>query len=426
MNIGFIGLGKLGLPCALAIERKGHTVYGWDTSDAVRWNIANKRVPYQEAGAQEALNEAKNFHVAYTDDECEGGIRKVVEKSEIIFVAIQTPHAEFFSGEHPLEGQQPIDFNYGYLVAGVREIAEAFKAGRIPPKPVVVISTVLPGTMRRYVQPLLKDVAYLVYNPFFIAMGRAMKDFLEPEFVLLGYDNVFGVSRVKQFYETIHDRPHYPTTIENAELIKVAYNTFIGMKIAFANTLMEICHKTPGTNVDGVSEALSLATDRLISPAYLRGGMGDGGGCHPRDNLALSWLARELKLSHDLFADVMQAREDQSAWLADLIVAEHRRTGLPICILGKAFKPEVNITTGSPALLLGHQLSQRGYPFEHYDPFVDGPLKHEPFGPKVCFVATDHAIFQKYVFFPGSVVIDPFRRERRGENITYIPVGVGR
>ena len=99
---------------------------------------------------------------------------------------------------------------------------------------------------------------------------------------------------------------------ENAEAIKVAYNTYISMKIAYANTWMEICHKIPGTDVDQVTGALELATTRIMSPKYLTGGMGDGGGCHPRDNIALSWLARELDLSYDFFEHLMIARERQT------------------------------------------------------------------------------------------------------------------
>jgi len=102
--------------------------------------------------------------------------------------------------------------------------------------------------------------------------------------------------------------------LNNAELIKVAYNTYIGMKIAFANTLMEICHKMGNIDVDQVTGALTFASRRLMSGAYLTGGMGDGGGCHPRDNIALSWLAQRLDLSFDWFASVMGAREKQTVW----------------------------------------------------------------------------------------------------------------
>ena len=110
-------------------------------------------------------------------------------------------------------------------------------------------------------------------------------------------------------------------SIDSAELTKVAYNTFIGMKIVFANTLMEICHKSPGANVDDVTGALKKARRRLLGPLYLDGGMGDGGGRHPRDNIAMSWLARKLPLSHDMFENLLTARECQTEWLVELMCA---------------------------------------------------------------------------------------------------------
>jgi UDPglucose 6-dehydrogenase len=127
--------------------------------------------------------------------------------------------------------------------------------------------------------------------------------------------------------------------------------------------MMEICEKT-GADVDDLVDALSLASDRVISSAYLRGGMGDGGGCHPRDNIALSFLARELDLSYDLFEALMVARERQTEWLADLVGEG------PLEVLGKAYKPETNLTVGSPALLLAALLEERGVEFAHTDPYA--------------------------------------------------------
>jgi UDPglucose 6-dehydrogenase len=100
----------------------------------------------------------------------------------------------------------------------------------------------------------------LCYNPFFIAMGTTITDFLNPEFVLFGVWDRNAAQQVRSLYATLHNKPFYETSIENAELIKVAYNTYIPMKICYSNTLMEICHKTPGCDVDQVTNALSLAT----------------------------------------------------------------------------------------------------------------------------------------------------------------------
>ena len=336
MKIGFLGLGKLGLPCALATEMRGHEVIGYDVSETVLENIRVRKIPYREEGAQEALEKSRLRIV---------DIAGLVDESDIIFVPIQTPHEAKYEGITRLPDER-VDFDYSHLVAGIKTLcAEIAKQQK--ETIVVVISTVLPGTISREINPHLNKWARLCYNPFFIAMGTTMDDFLHPEFVLLGADDKPAAELLKKFYATIHDKPVYQTEIASAELAKVAYNTYISMKITFINTMMEICHKTEA-NIDAISDSITLANKRIISAAYLRGGMGDGGGCHPRDNIALSWLARELNLSYDFFESIMLAREKQTEWLADLMMAHD----LPKVILGKSFKSESNITVGSPAFLV--------------------------------------------------------------------------
>ena len=191
------------------------------------------------------------------------------------------------------------------------------------------------------------------------------------------------------------------------------------MKITFVNTLMEICHKT-GCDVDDVTFALGMANERLISTKYLTAGMGDGGGCHPRDNIAMSWLARELNLSHDFFDDLMIAREHQTSWLADLVEAHANHN--PIYILGKSFKPETNITTGSPAVLLHNLLKERGrHDVQAYDPHVDSETPH--FEKGLYFVATKHQEFIDFDFPEGSIVLDPWRYVKEKDGIQIIRIG---
>ena len=401
--IGFIGLGKLGLPCALAVESKGYPVYGYDISETVVSNIENKILPYREVGAQDLLDKSE---IKMTD------MAGVVRNTDIIFVPIQTPHDPMYEGVTRIPDSR-VDFNYDWLKSGIQDLSkEIEKQGQ--DKVVIIISTVLPGTIEREIKPLLNDHVKLCYNPFFIAMGTTLHDFLNPEFVLFGVDDEEAARTAENFYRTLHDRPFYKTTIKSAELIKVAYNTFIGMKISFANTMMEICHKI-GADVDAVSDAMSMATDRLISGKYLRGGMGDGGGCHPRDNIAMSWLAGELDLSYDFFDSLMKCREDQTEWLAQLIVDSRLEHELDhIIILGKAFKEETNLTVGSPATLLKNLLDERELPCRMYDPHVQSLEEVESdfpsgFPPAVYFVATKHDCFQDFDFPEGSVVLDPWR-----------------
>ena len=399
MNIGFMGMGKLGLPCALAVEMRGHKVIGYDPSPSVQEILHTKKLPYKEIWAQDYLEKSK-IEVK--------SVKEVVEHSDIIFVPIQTPHGEKFEGTTRIPDERE-DFDYTYLKNGLVELDTELQKQK-KEVVVVVISTVLPGTIRREILPNLSEYTKLCYNPFFIAMGTTMEDFLRPEIILFGVDDEEAANKAKKFYRTINHAPFYETSIENAELIKVAYNTFIGTKIAYVNTLMELCHHLPNTNVDEVMNGLKMCNKRIISDKYLSGGMGDGGGCHPRDNIALSWLSDKLGLSFNWFDNIMKQREVQTEWLADLI--EEHSNGLPINILGKSFKPQTNITTGSPSILLNNILEERGHAVFMWDPYVDGPFPTE-YGefdePQCYFIGTKHDDFVNFPYEKDSIIIDPWR-----------------
>ena len=416
MNIGFMGLGKLGLPCALAVEMRGHKVIGYDPSPSVKEILDTKKLPYKEIWAQDYLDKS-NIKIK--------SVKELVEHSDIVFVPIQTPHGEKFEGTTRIPDDRE-DFDYSYLIDGLTELDyELFQQKK--EMTVIVISTVLPGTIRRDIKPLLSEYTKLCYNPFFIAMGTTMEDFLRPEIILFGVDDEEAAKKAKKFYRTINHAPFYETTIENAELIKVTYNTFIGTKIAFVNSVMEMCHHLPNTNVDEVMNALKMCNKRIISDKYLSGGMGDGGGCHPRDNIALSWLSDELGLRFNWFDNIMKQREVQTEWLVDMI--EKESNGLPITILGKSFKPQTNITTGSPSILLFNILRERGLSATMYDPYID-----EPFGdwqdmseydglPQCYFIGTKHEDFVNFPFDDNSIIIDPWRFIPDKEGCKVIRIG---
>lgn len=253
----------------------------------------------------------------------------------------------------------------------------------------------------REILPITKHE--VVYNPFLYRNGYNDKGFFAPGVCV-------DRNRFNQPYHRNQIIPkNYICSIREAEMIKVSYNTFITAKICIANTIMEMCHKL-GINSDTVTDALALGTDRIISAKYLRGGMADGGGCHPRDNIALSWLAQELNLSYDLYGALMTCRDRQTEWLAKVIEAKAKETGLPIVILGKAFKKNVNITTGSPAILLTHFLTM---PYKQYDPHENWSMQTSKgfslVEKAIYFIATNHDVFRQYKFPQGSVVIDPWR-----------------
>ena len=418
MNIGFLGLGKLGLPVSLAVEDKGHNIFGYDISTQTLEDIKNKHIRYKEEWVEKFLPNTK-LKINNIDD--------LVKNSEIIFVPIQTPHDPKYEGVTRIPSKR-IDFDYSYLKSGIKDLSEAIeKNGK--DKVVIIISTVLPGTIRTQIKPLLGKHTKLCYNPFFIAMGSTIRDFLHPEFILFGVDDEEAAKKAQNFYKTICDSPFYKTTIENAELIKVSYNTMISTKISFVNTIMEACHHLPNTNIDDVTNGLKLATRRLISGAYMTGGMGDGGGCHPRDNIALSHLSQKLNLSYDWFDSIMTQREKQTEWLADLVI--NNSNNRQINILGKTFKPETNLTLGSPSILLENLIKEKGHKVFSWDPYIDE--KYEDVCEKfnwinenflhVFFIGTKHPDFINFKFPKNSIVIDPFRYIYKANGSKIIRIG---
>ena len=411
MNVGFVGLGKLGLPSALAIESKGHTVTGYDINPRIKDYVKNRSIPYLEAGVPELLANTRLRVLPLAD---------VLRESEIVFVPVQTPHDPMYEGVTKLP-ETTADFDYDPLKSACRSISEEVdKLGE--DRIIVIISTVLPGTIEKDIKPLLSKHVKLCYNPFFIAMGTTVQDFLNPEIVLFGVDDPGAVAKAKEFYSTITDAPFHEMSIVNAELVKVNYNTFITMKINFANNLMEICDKMQdqGADVDVVINALSDCRKRIISPAYMRGGMPDGGGCHPRDNIALADFAKRHQLSNDIYTESMMVRERHIAWFADLLESYD----MPRIILGKSYKPQINLTIGSPSMRLYNEMLERKVPVKIWDPFVDDAdddsIKSEP---AVYFVGTRHDMFRDFGYPEGSVVIDPFGHVQDHKGVKLIRVG---
>ncbi len=426
MKIGFIGTGKLGLPVSLMYAQKGHELFCYDVNPEFYKPNAN---PIDQLYKEELCPENKiplrDWLVANNFDASRyhhTNLSVIAEQSDLIFLAVQTPHGKEFEGVDRLTPERR-DFDYSYLrtaIEGISKAADEANRNII----VIIISTVLPGTIRREILPIMSKNISLCYNPYFIAMGTVANDCLHPEFILLGNHNPDALNVVTNFYKTITDSPLHVTTLEGAEMIKVCYNTFISTKIAMANTIMELCHYCPNTNCDDVIDALSKAGNRLISGAYLRGGMGDGGGCHPRDNIALSWLSDKVGLRYNWFDGIMTARERQTDFLADLIENEMKETGLNAFILGTSFKPNTAIKTGSPAVLLANILKERNLQFDSWDPVSDGG--EASLKPAVYFIGCAHTCIKDIKVPEGSVVIDPHRRYAMvAENSKYIPVGHG-
>ena len=330
-KIGFIGLGKLGMPCAEAVAQKGFDVTGYD--------IVNKT----------------STHVEIKDS-----LSQTVEDRDIVFVATPTPHEDGYDGRAPTSHLPVKDFNYD----AVKKVLEACNKHMTDQQTLVLISTVLPGTTRREFAPMVTNTK-LMYNPYLIAMGTVADDMINPEMVMIGSKNGMAGKNCKirselleSFYNQVCDNmPRVEIgTWEEVESMKIFYNTFLSNKLAMVNMIQDVAHKTGNMDVDVVTQALAKSTMRITSPAYMKAGMGDGGACHPRDNIALRWLAKELDLGYDMFESIMNAREKQAENMAKAIL-EH---GKNIFFTSDSYKPGVNMPDGSSSLLLQHYVIKHG------------------------------------------------------------------
>lgn len=393
LKIGFIGLGKLGLDCA-EVFAEHYEVRGFDiyprTSDLVKV--------------------------------C--SIEETVNESDWIFIAVPTPHAEGYDGSVPSSHMEPKDFGHDAVNAAIDSVnRHATKS-----KKVVLISTVLPGTTRHHFASRLDSIHDFLYNPYLIAMGSVKWDMVNPEMIMIGTEdgNWNGLAKelVELYNPVMQNNPRFEIgTWDECESVKIFYNTFISAKIGLANMIQDFAMKIGNINVDVVTNALARSTMRIMGPKYMTAGMGDAGACHPRDNIALRWLAEEYEIGYDMFDTIMHAREIQAKNLAEFLVVKAQKYNLPIVIHGKAYKPDVPYCIGSYSTLIGHYVRQCGHNVFYVDPLADDQKDVVVTWdkPAVVLLAHNREVTYGYTgqdqldvhyfdFVAGSVIVDPWRK----------------
>ena len=327
MKIGFIGIGKLGLPCAEVIAEKGNDVTGYDVA-----NVKSDKVTVCSS------------------------IKEAVKDRNIVFIAVPTPHHPDYDGKAPTAHLEPKDFGYDIVIDCIREENMHMNKDQL----LVLISTVLPGTVRREFAPLVTNTRF-VYNPYLIAMGTVAWDMVNPEMIMIGTDDGSTTGDAKElvdFYKTIMENdPRYEIgTWDECECIKVFYNTFISAKIGLVNMIQDVAQRQGNINVDVVTDALANSDQRIMGPSYMKAGMGDGGACHPRDNIALRYMVKNLHLDYDIFDSIMNARESQSRNMAIEILKHGNR----IQFSSDSYKSNVEYIDGSYSLLVQHYVKELG------------------------------------------------------------------
>jgi UDPglucose 6-dehydrogenase len=265
---------------------------------------------------------------------------------------------------------------------------------------------------------------------------------VNPEMVMIGTEdgnpNALAGELISIYRTIMENDPRYVVgTWDECEAIKIFYNTFISAKVGLANMIQDFAMRIGNINVDVVTDALAQSTMRIMGPKYMTAGMGDAGACHPRDNIALRWLAKEYDIGYDMFDTIMHAREVQAENLAKfLLVTSETNNNLPIVIHGKAYKPDVEYCIGSYSTLVGHYVEKGGRQVLYVDPIADdrSGVVSDITTPAVILMAHNRVITYGYTgaqsqdpfyfkFVKGSIVVDPWRKLEPQDGITVIHYG---
>ena len=366
MKVVVAGLGKLGLPMAAVFAQSGHDVVGVDPMQPVVDALNEGRVLIDEPGLPEMIA-ANSERISATTS-----YAQAIPGAELTFIIVPTP-----SGD---DGA----FINDYVVDALREIGQVLREN---PQPhlVAVTSTVMPGATSAVLAPAfeqalgrsLGDGVALCYSPEFIALGSVVRDLQNPDFVLIGADDKAAGRRLADFYLGIGGGRDVPVQVMNwvnAELAKISVNSFVTMKITYANMLASICEGLPGGDVDEVTRAIGL--DSRIGPRYLKGGPPFGGPCFPRDNRALGVAAEAVGAPWDLAAATDRMNDGLAERIAEMVTTATNE-GDTVAVLGLAYKDNTPVVEESAGAKVAGALAVQGRRVIVHDPIADA--SHSPF-----------------------------------------------
>ena len=388
-----IGLGKLGSPLAACLAAKGYSVIGVDTDVKKVEALREGRAPISETGLAEMIIGARERLTATQN------IEEAIAGSEITFIVVATP-------SEPDGG-----FSLRYAIPACRAIGAALRRKK-DFHLVVITSTVMPGMTGGPLKQTLEEASGkrcgadfgLCYGPEFIALGSVIRDFLNPDFVLIGESDARSGEILESLYGKVCE--NYPAVARmnliNAEIAKLSVNAYVTTKISFANMLARMCEKLPGADVDVVTSALGM--DTRIGRKYLKGAVSYGGPCFPRDNQALAALAKSVGAPADLAKATDLFNRGQVTWLAE--EALEAANGEAVGILGLTYKPNTDVVEEAAGYLLAQELAKRGAQVTVYDPSGMANSRHVLEG-KVTFAASAAECIEK----SGAVVVTTGWRE---------------
>jgi len=406
-RISVIGLGKLGAPMAAALAARGMRVVGVDADAAKVQALQQGRPPVFEPRLAETIQAARGRLTATHS------VEDAVRDSEITFIVVATPADP--DGTFSLRYVLPACEAIGRVLAAKREFHL-----------VALTSTVMPGATDGAVLAALEQASGkragvefgLCYNPEFIALGTVIRDFLNPDFLLIGESDERSGAMLESLYRSVcENQPAFARmNFVNAEISKLSVNTYVTTKISFANMLARLCEKVPGASVDVVTGAIGL--DSRIGTKYLKGAISYGGPCFPRDNVAMIALADRLRAPAELPRATHSFNRAQIHGLAEL-VSRHLGAGETAGILGLTYKPNTDVTEEAAGQLLARELAARGLRVMAFDPEGRIPTVHNLGGSIHMAVSAEECIAQSGVVvmttpWPAFLAIPAERWARQG------------
>jgi UDPglucose 6-dehydrogenase len=434
-GVSVIGLGKVGACVAACLAHKGFQVIGVDVNQTSVDLVNDGRAPVMEPGLNDMIAANRQRLRATTD------YADAISATNVTFIVVPTPSDD--------DGA----FSLKFVWDAGRQIGAALR-GRRGYHLVVLTSTVLPGSTEFGLLPILQvesGKTYgtdfgLCYSPEFIALGSVIHDFLRPDLIVIGEsDERAGSALAKLFGRVCDNRPRVARmSFANAELTKLSVNTYVTMRISFANMLAALCERLPGGDVDVVTSALAL--DPRIGGKSLKGAVSYGGPCFPRDNKALAYLGRQLERP----ATLAEATDLYNGAVIDRLLATVEEFIGPndeVAVLGLAYKQNTNVVDNAAGMLLAGQLADRGLRVAVYDPlardsaarvlgarvrYAESPADAVANAALVAVMSPDPAYTQNDEFVsalkPGSVLLDAWRAlpQERIERLGVRYIGVGR
>jgi UDPglucose 6-dehydrogenase len=350
VKIAIVGTGYVGLVTGACFAEVGHRVICVDNDPKKVATLQAGGIPIYEPGLEAIVKR----NVAAGRLRFSGDIADGVKNSEVIFIAVPTPPRPDGS----------VDLSYVEKVA--REIAGAMTEYRI----VVDKSTVPVKTGEKVAEAIRRYNKHkvdcdVVSNPEFLREGCAVEDLMKPDRVVIGVSSPRPAAKMKEIY-TPFNAPIIVTDINSAELIKHACNSFLALKISYANALAVICEKS-GANIDDVVQGMGL--DKRIGRAFLNAGLGYGGSCFPKDLSAFIHIADQLGCEFRLLKEVERINTEQKAHFLKKIqdtlwIVKDKTIG----VLGLAFKPNTDDMRSAPALEILQPLIKEGAKIKAYDP----------------------------------------------------------